>query len=334
MAAPLMSLESPWMLLCLGLVPGLVFAYLWGLRVRAEQAAQLAAEGLVPTTAARRAGWRRLIPFALFATALALVCFALARPSVSLALPQREGTVILAFDVSNSMRAKDLRPTRIGAAKAAAIAFAARQPRSIKIGVVAFGDSAVTVLRPTTVKAEVIASIKRLGVGGGTALGQGIYTSLNAIAGKKLKIDASALERDAGAVKIGFYGSSAIVLLSDGENTSRPDPVKLAEVASTAGVRIHAIGVGTKEGTVVEIDGFSVATALDEDLLKKIADVTDGTYNQAGDAQALARIYESIKLETKNVDKPREATALFASAAGLLLVLGSVTSLVWFGRVI
>jgi Ca-activated chloride channel family protein len=333
-AAPLMSLESPWMLLCLGFVPGLAFAYVWAFRVRAERAARLAAEGLVPTTAGRRAGWRRHIPFALFATGLALVCFALARPSVSLALPQREGTVILAFDVSNSMRAKDIEPTRIGAAKAAAVAFAARQPRSIQIGVVAFGDGAVTLLRPTNVKADVIAAIKRLGVGGGTALGQGIYTSLNAIAGKKLTIDASALERDAGAVKIGFYGSSAIVLLSDGENTSRPDPVKLAEVASTAGVRIHAIGVGTKAGTVVEIDGFSVATALDENLLKKIAEVTDGTYDQAGDADALARIYKSIELESKNVEKPREATALFASGAGLLLVLGSALSLVWFGRVI
>jgi Ca-activated chloride channel homolog len=333
-AAPLMSLESPWMLLCLACVPVLIVAYVRVLGARARRAARLASEGLVPVAAGWRAGWRRHVPFTLFAAALALVCFALARPTVSLALPQREGTVILAFDVSNSMRAKDLEPTRLGAAKAAAVAFAGRQPSSIRIGVVAFGDSAVTVLRPTNVKANVIAAIKRLGVGGGTALGQGIYMSLDAIAGKKLRIDASALERDAGAVKIGFYGASAIVLLSDGENTSRPDPVKLAEVASTAGVPIHAIGVGTKQGTVVEINGFSVATALDEVLLKQIADVTDGTYHQAGDAKALSRIYKSIELEPRNVEKPREASALFASAGGLLLVLGSGLSLAWFGRVI
>jgi len=333
-AAPLMSLESPWMLLCLACVPALIVAYARVLRTRAKRAARLASEGLVPVVAGWRAGWRRHVPFTLFAAALALVCFALARPTVSLALPQREGTVILSFDVSNSMRAKDLEPTRLGAAKAAAVAFAERQPSSIRIGVVAFGDSAVTVLRPTNVKADVIAAIERLGVGGGTALGQGIYMSLDAIAGKKLRIDASALERDAGAVKIGFYGSSAIVLLSDGENTSRPDPVKLAEVASTAGVPIHAIGVGTKQGTVVEINGFSVATALDEDLLKQIADVTDGTYNRAGNAKALARIYKSIELEPRKVEKPREASALFASAGGLLLTLGSGLSLVWFGRVI
>src|SRR5262249_52169775 len=261
-------------------------------------------------------------------------CFALARPTVSLALPQREGTVILAFDVSNSMRAKDLEPTRIDAAKAAAIAFAERQPSSIRIGVVAFGDSAVTALRPTNVKADVIAAIKRLSVGGGTSLGQGLLSSLSAIAGKKLTIDAQALESDAGSVKIGYYGSSAIVLLSDGENTSRPDPLGLAQVASTAGVKIHAVGIGTPEGTVLQIDGFSVATALDEDLLKQISQVPDGTYDRASDAQALAQIYKSIHLRVETVKKPREATALFAAAGGALLVLGSVLSLAWFGRVV
>jgi Ca-activated chloride channel family protein len=324
MAAPLMSLASPWMLLCLACVPALVVVYRWALRLRAERAARLASEGLVPTSAGR-VRWRRHLPFAIFAAALALVCFALARPTVSLAVPQRQGTVILAFDVSNSMRAKDLEPTRIDAAKAAATAFVERQPSSIRIGVVAFGDNAVTVLQPSNVKADVIAAIKRLSVSGGTSLGQGIYTSLSAIAGKKLTIDESALESDAGVVKIGFFGSSAIVLLSDGENTSPPDPLKLAEVA---------IGVGTKEGAVVEIDGFSVATALDEDLLKKIAATTDGTYHQAGDADALAGIYKSIDLEFKSVEKPREVTALFAAAGGLLLALGSVLSIAWFGRVI
>ena len=113
---------------------------------------------------------------------------------------------------------------------------------------VAFGDSAVTVLRPSSVKQDVIAAIKRLSVSGGTSLGQGLFTSLSTIAGKPLTIDEDALDSDAGAVNIGYFGSSAIVLLSDGENTTRLDPLKLAEVASTAGVRVHAIGVGTKAG--------------------------------------------------------------------------------------
>jgi Ca-activated chloride channel family protein len=184
------------------------------------------------------------------------------------------------------------------------------------------------------VKEDVLAAIKRLSIGGGTSLGQGISRSLSAIAGKPLTIDQEALDQDGGAVDIGFFGSSAIVLLSDGENTSRLDPVRLAEVASTAGVHIHTIGVGTPEGTVVEIDGFSVATALDEAMLQEIADVTDGTYEQAGDAAALRGIYESIDLEFTRVDEEREITAVFAAAGGLLLALGSALSILWFGRVI
>ena len=289
----------------------------------------------MPTTAGRAVRWRRHLPFALFAAALGLVCFALARPAVSVALPQRQGTIVLAFDVSNSMRAKDVEPTRMDVAKEAATAFVDRQPGSIRIGVVAFGDSAITVLQPSNVKADVTAAIERLAVGrGGTSLGQGLYTSLSVIAGKKLTIDESALESDAGALDIGFFGSSAIVVFSDGENTSRTDPLKLAEVASSAGVPVHTIGFGTKEGTVLEIDGFSIATALDEELLQGIAEVSDGTYKQAGDAEALAAIYESVDLEFKRVEKPREMTAAFAAAGGVLLTLGAVFSLLWFGRVI
>lgn len=329
-----MSLGSPWMLLLLALVPALVAAYVWGLRRRGRRAARLASEGLVPTTAARTMRLRRHIPFALFAAGIALVVFGLARPTVDLPVPQREGTVILAFDVSNSMRAKDLEPTRIEAAKVAARAFVEKQPRSIKIGVVAFGDSAVTVLKPSNVEDEVIAAINRLSVSGGTSLGQGLFTSLSTIAGKPLTIDDAALDNDAGKVDIGYFGSSAIVLLSDGENTARPDPLALAEVASTAGVHVHAIGVGTEQGTVVQVDGFSVATALDAAMLKKIADTTDGSYDQASDAAALTGVYKSIDLEFKTVKKPREVTALFAAAGGLLLVLGSALSIFWLGRVV
>ncbi len=329
-----MSLGSPWMLLCLALVPVLVFGYWWALRLRAQRAARLASEGLVPTAAARRARRRRHIPFALFAAAITLIAFALARPTMTFALPERTGTVILAFDVSNSMRAKDLEPTRIEAAKKAAAGFVERQPKTIRIGVVAFGDSAVTVLRPTNVKEDAIAAINRLSVSGGTSVGQGLFTSLSAIAGKPLLLDESALESDGEPVSVGYFGSSAIVLLSDGENTTRPDPLRIAEVASTAGVPVHAIGVGSEQGTVVRVDGFDVATALDADMLTEIAEVTDGTYSEAGDAEALAGIYESIDVEFKRVEKQREVTALFAAAGGLLLALGSVLSILWLGRVI
>jgi Ca-activated chloride channel family protein len=323
------------MLLWLAVVPFLVLAYVGVVRRRSRRAERLASEGLVATTAGRRGlRVRRHVPFALFATALVLVCVGLARPTMSFALPQREGTVILAFDVSNSMRAKDLEPNRMEAAKVAATAFAERQPSTIRIGVVAFGDSAVTVLRPTNVTDEVVATIRRLTTNGGTSVGQGLFTSLSTIAGKPLQIDESDLEGEGEDVNIGFFGSSAIVLLSDGENTSRPDPLLLAEVASSAGVRVHAIGLGTPAGTVVEVEGFNVATALDEKLLTEIAEITDGSYNRAGDAATLTRIYESIDLKLARVEREREVTALFAAAGGLLLAVGSLLSIAWFGRVI
>ena len=329
-----MSLGSPWMLLALAVVPCLVTAYWWMLRRREKRMARLASEGLVPTAAAGRVRWRRHVPFALFVLALVLLGIGLARPTVSFAVPERTGTVILAFDVSNSMRARDLEPTRMVAAKKAALAFVGKQPRTIRIGVVAFGDSAVTVLKPSSVKEEVVAAIERLSPGGGTSLGQGLFASLRTIAGKPLTIDESALGSDAGKVDIGFFGSSAIVLLSDGENTSRPDPLSIAKVASTAGVPVHAIGIGTKQGTTIQVDGFEVATALDEELLKEIANVTDGTYNQAADAPALAKVYDSIDLKFETTRKPREVTALFAAAGGLLIALGAGLSMLWFGRVL
>jgi Ca-activated chloride channel family protein len=329
-----MALGSPWMLVWLAAVPALVLAYAWAVRLRDARAARLATEGLVATAPPRRVRWRRHVPFALFAAAIGLICFSLARPEVSFGLPQREGTVILAFDVSNSMRADDLEPSRMEAAKEAATAFVEKQPGSIRIGVVAFGDGAITTLRPTNVKPDAIAAIKRLSVGGGTSLGQGLYTSLSAIAGRPLRIDQRALESENAHVDIGFFGSSAIVLLSDGENTARPDPQRLAEVASSAGVQIHTVGVGTPEGTVLEIDGFNVATALDEELLRQIAKVTDGSYQRAEDAESLADVYRSIDLDLERVDKPREVTALFAAGAGLLLAIGSLLSIVWLGRVV
>jgi Ca-activated chloride channel family protein len=329
-----MSLGAPWMLLSLVLVAALVGWYVWALRRRRGREAQLAAEGLVPTTAGRRSRRRNHLPFAAFVAALGILCLALARPTFSISLPVREGTVILAFDVSNSMRAKDLQPSRIDAAKAAARTFVERQPTSVKIGVVAFGDSAVTVLHPSNDKQAVLAAINRLSVSGGTSLGQGIFTSLSAIAGKPIAIHPSALGSDAGKADIGYYGSSAIVMLSDGENTSRPDPLAVAEVASAAGVHVHTIGLGTPQGTVVDVDGFQFATALDEELLQKIAEVTDGSYHGAADSAALTSVYKTIDLHFKRVKKPREMTAAFAIAGGLLLAAASALSIAWLGRMV
>jgi Ca-activated chloride channel family protein len=248
----------------------------------------------------------------------------LARPEATIDLPRREGTVVLAFDVSSSMKAKDLAPSRIEAAKKAARSFVADQPSNIKIGVVAFSDDGYIVQPPTRAHRDVLDAISRLSPRGGTALGRGILTSLNAVAGTTIRLDPN----------LPFIGSAAVVLLSDGDNTAELDPLALAPVASQAGVRIFTIGLGSAEGAVVDVDGFQVATRLDADLLKGIAKGSNGSYFAASDAAALQRVYDSIDLKLTVAARNTEITALFAGAGLLLFLIAAGLSMRWYGRVI
>jgi Ca-activated chloride channel family protein len=329
-----MDFASPFMLGLLVLVAALVAGYVVTARRRGDRAAQLAREGLVLTPSSRRIGRKRHLPFALVAVALTLLVFAMARPRAEISTPQRTGTVVLAFDTSNSMRADDLAPTRLVAAKQAAKAFVDEQPKEIKVGVVAFGDSAVVLLEPSVDRDDVLAAIDGLTPGGGTSLGQGLFASLGAIAGKPIVVDEKALASDSGQVDIGFFGAATIIVLSDGENTGEPDPSIIADLASSAGVTVHTIGIGTSRGTVVRVDGFSVSTALDGEQLEAIAAVTDGEYHEAADTEALTEIYRSIDLELTTVREYQEISALFTVAGAVLLTLASLLSVVWLGRVV
>jgi len=328
-----MTFIWPWMLLSLLLVPLLVREYRRLVRRRADRRAELAAVGLVAPRAVS-SGRRRYVPPVLFLAALTLLLIGLARPEATVAEARREGTVVLAFDVSGSMAATDMTPSRIEAAKAAARTFVRRQPSTIRIGVVAFGDSGLITQQATTDRATVLAAIDRLTPQGGTALGRGIQTSLSLIAGKTVQLNDDNGSIEANGQDLGYHGSAAVILLSDGENTSGPDPLEVAQVASTAGVRVYPIGLGSPQGTVMEIDGFQVATALDEPLLRQIASTTDGEYFPAADQQALAKVYRSIDPLWTVHARWIEVTALFAVAAALLLLSGVGLSFAWFGRVI
>jgi Ca-activated chloride channel family protein len=301
------------------------------LRQQSDRRADLARQGLVvPTT--RRDRWRHVAPVLLVA-ALAVMLLALSRPVAAVAEPRREGTVILAFDVSTSMGAKDMQPTRLDAAKAAAKGFVDKQPATVKIGVVAFGGNGIVAQQPTTDKDQVLASVNRLTPQGETSLGRGILTSLSAIAGKPIVSNGDS-EQGGGETPIGYYGGTAIVLLTDGENTSGPDPVNLADLASAAGVKIYTIGLGSAAGTVLEIGGFSIATHLDEDTLKQISEISGGTYYNATDATSLSQVYDSVQLNWVSRSVPHEVTSLVAGIATLLLLAGAVVSVLRRGRVI
>ena len=327
-----MTLGSPEWLLSLLVVPVAVAAYLSSRRRRAQRMAALATQGLGATPSGHGGGWRRHLPFALLALALALLAIAAAKPMASVVTPRRQATVILAMDVSNSMAAKDVKPTRMEAAKVAASAFVREQPSGVRIGVVAFGLTAVIVQPTTSDHAAVLGAIKRLSVGGGTSLATGILTSLDALAGKTLKVNTAALNEDnSGAVNIGYYGGATIVLFSDGEDTSQTDPLTIARLASVAGVRIQAIGVGTVAGAAVQIGEFSVATALDPQTLQDVAKVTNGAYHQADDQAALRDVSKTIDLHFTTVTQYTQISAVFAAAAALLIAVGALLSVLWFG---
>lgn len=327
-----MTFLAPGWLFALAIIPVVVAVYVVSRRRRARRASALAAQGLVQT--GQRLRVRRHVPFALFVLALALLVVAFARPTATIVTPKRQATVVLAFDVSNSMAATDVKPSRLDAAKTVAREFVNGQPSSIKIGVVAFGQGSLVVQPPTTSHGEVLQAIDHLSLGGGTSIGAGILTSLDAISGKTLTVNIASLKNDLAPVSVGYYGGSTIVLLSDGEDTSQVDPVLLARVASVAGVHVETIGFGTTGGTTVRIDGFTVATSLVPSTLQAIAKVTGGTYHQSDGTAALPDVSKSINLHLAAVRMHTEITGLFAAAAAILFVVGALLSLAWFGRVV
>lgn len=327
-----MTFIWPRMLFTLLLVPLAVVLYRRLQQRRQQALAGLGALGVIRDQAGRALRRRRHLPPALFLAALALLLFALARPEMRVSLPRVGGTVILAFDVSNSMLANDLEPTRMEAAKTAARAFVDAQPPTILLGVVAFSNGGLVIQPPTEDKTAVLATIDRLTPQGGTSLGQGIFTALNAIAGEALALDAAALEDDA-PPPMPDLSSAVVILLTDGENTGPPEPLEMAQLAAEAGVRLYTIGVGSPEGAVLEIEGFSVQTQLDEALLQQLAGLTNGAYYRAADEAALREIYEGIDLQMTIRGEKIEITALIAAASLLLLLAGGGLSMRWLGRI-
>jgi Ca-activated chloride channel homolog len=306
----------------------LVAAYRW---LHHQRTTALAAAGLIPA----RPGWagvRRHLPPLLFVAALILLLLAVGRPQATVPVPKATGTVILAFDVSNSMAAGDLAPSRLAAAQSAAASFVRAQPDTVDIGVVAFGQGAMTTQLPSDDHEAIVAAIDRLTVAGGTSLGQAILASLTVIVGRQVSLPDPNLNTP--PPDLGYWGSATIVLLSDGEDTGGPDAVAAAELAATAGVHIETIGVGTVDGTTIEVDGYQVSTALNEELLTQVAETTSGSYHRAEDARALNAVYEALDLRITTEDELVELTGAAAGISLLLLTIGGLLMINWFGRIL
>ncbi len=341
-----MSFLWPAMLILLLLIPPVIALYLRMQRRRRRLAARYGSLGFAPGAMERQLGLRRHIPPALFLVGLTLLTLALARPQAVVSLPRVEGTVILAFDVSGSMAADDMKPTRMEAAKAAVRDFVQRQPPSVQIGVVAFSDSGFAVQAPTNDQATILASINRLTPTRGTSLAQGILASLNTIA-------ASAEQRISGdtsgepphlsdltalptptptPVPAGTHVPAVIILLSDGENTVSPDPLAAAQAAADRGVRIYTVGVGSAAGAILHVEGFTIHTQLDEAMLQQISQFTGGAYYNAENEQDLRTIYEYLDPQLVIKPEKMEVTSIFAGVSILVLLIGGAFSLLWFSR--
>ncbi len=326
------------MLLFLLLIPLFVGLYIRIQQRRRQIAARYGSLGLLPAGAGRQFGLRRHLPPALFLASLTLLVIALARPQTVVSLPRVEGTVILAFDVSGSMAADDMQPTRMEAAKAAARDFVERQPPSVQIGVVAFSDSGFAVQAPTNDQEAILASINRLTPERGTSLASGILASLNALASDAQQAPllysnlTPAPTPTPTPVPEGTYAPAVIVLLTDGENNERPDPLAAAQAAAERGVRIHTVGIGSAAGTTLHIEGFTVHTQLNEALLQQISQLTDGAYYNAEDQEDLRKIYENLDPQWVIKPEKMEVTSIFAGASLLVLLTGGVLSLWWFSR--
>jgi Ca-activated chloride channel family protein len=342
----------PHLLWLLAIVPGLVAAYLYVLRRKKKAVVRYASLAMIRDALGPGQTLRRHVPPALFLLALIAMLVAIARPAAVVTLPSQHETVVLAIDVSGSMRATDVAPNRLAAAQTAAKTFVNEQPRSTRIGVVAFAATALVVQNPTQNREDINAAIDRLQLQRGTAVGSGIVVALGAIF-PNAGITLEAIERKAGRrpparglddpapgsgefkpVPPGSFTSAAIVLLTDGQRTTGPDPVEASRMAADRGVKVFTVGIGTTDGEIMGFEGWRMRVRLDEETLKTIANTTHGEYFYAGTAAELNQIYRSMNSRFVMEKKETEITALVSAVAAVLAIVAALLSLVWFNRIL
>jgi len=353
-----MTFFWPNMLWLLGLVPVFVLAYVWLLSRKKKAAVRYANLAMVNAARFSASRMRRHVPPVLFLIAIVLMIVATARPAAVLTLPSQHQTIILAMDVSGSMRATDVKPTRIAAAQSAAKAFIEDQPSSTRIGLVTFAASAVVAQPPTDRREDLFAAIDRFQLQRGTAVGSGILVSLKTII-PDVKFDLRAWNPRGDAAKQqrkgapidnvtkapqpgepveavapGSHPSAAIIVLTDGQTTTGPDPIESARIAAERGVRVFTVGIGTPTGETIHSEGWTMRVRLDEDALKNFANITRGEYFFAGSAPDLKKIYKALNTKLFFEKRETEVTAFFAAGAALLALLSAVLSMLWFNRLL
>lgn len=335
-----MDLLWPGSLLLLGLLPLLVVAYLWILRRRRRFVVRYSSLALVREALPRRSWLRRHLPFALVVLAAASLVLALARPTATVQVPVGRTTIILTLDVSGSMRATDIQPSRLMAARQAALSYVRQKEPGAQIGIVAFAGFAELVLPPTDDQAALETAIRGLTTARGTAMGSGILEAIDTIA----DINQSVAPTSGGSagrpaptpVPQGSYAPDVIVVLTDGVTTTGPMPLDAARQAADRGVRVYTIGFGTENGGLdfgrgrsgdAQYGGFR--RGIDEETLKQIADLTGGKYYAAASAGELAEVFENLPSNVIMRPQRTEISVFFTAAGALLAVLAVALSLRW-----
>ncbi len=338
--------EFLWLLLAL---PLLIVWYWWLLKRRRKAAASFSSLSLVKQAMAGQAAWRRHVPPALFLLALGAMLIAAARPMAVITLPSNQKTIILAMDVSGSMRATDVQPTRIIAAQVAAKKFLADLPREVKVGIVAFAGAAQVAQYPTLNREDLVQAIDRFQLQRGTATGNAVVISLATIfpdAGITLEqMGASRLtarslneppkeNKEHTPVPPGSYNSAAVIMLTDGQRTTGVDPMEAAKMAADRGVRVYTVGIGTVDGETIGFEGWSMRVRLDEETLKAVASRTAADYFYAGSSADLTKVYQKLSSRISTETKETEVSGLLALLAAMLTVISASLSVLWFNRVL
>ena len=346
--------EFLWLLL---LLPLLIVLYVWLLRRKKKTVLRYASLSIVREAMGKGQGFRRHVPPILFLLSLAAMLLASSRPMAVVTLPSDQQTIILAMDVSGSMRATDVKPNRLVASQDAAKAFLAELPRNVRVGIVAFAGTAAVVQPATLSREDLVLAIDKFQLQRGTAIGNGIVVSLSELfpdAGIDVASMQNGRDRPRGMaieqlqdgkspkdakkpfvpVAPGSYTSAAIILLTDGQRTTGVDSMEAAKVAADRGVRIYTVGVGTVDGETIGFEGWSMRVKLDEETLKGIARNTQAEYFYAGTATDLKKVYESLSSRLAVVKKETEVSGLLALLAAVLAVLSASLSLAWFNRIL
>lgn len=339
-----MTFLWPEMLWLLALLPPLAAGYLFLLRRKRAAAQRLAAMGFVQANT----GWRAHAAALLYLLALAVLILASARPTALLTLPSHQRTLVLAIDVSLSMRASDVLPSRLAAAQAAARDFVREQPSDVRIGIVSFAGTALLVQPPTRDKEELTAAIDRLQLDRHTAIGSGIVTALATLfPDEGIDLETMVLGPRSGrtaspkkppaerrVVPPGSNGDAAIILLTDGRRTIGPDPLDAARMAANRGVRVFTVGFGSAQGGPVAFEGYSIYMMYDEETLKAIAELTAAEYFHAASSDELKKIYDTLTSRFVMEQAKTEITAFFALAAAALVLGAAAFSLARANRIL